>query len=417
MQERIRILKTWAQLIRDHADDLAMIMTMENGKPLTDSKFEIPFGANFVDSLSEEALRVCGDFCGDVGRERQLFTVKQPIGVVGMITPWNFPNSMITRKAAGALAVGCTMVIKPADLTPLSATALAELAERAGFPPGVFNVITTLKAAEVGQVLCKSPDVRAMSFTGSSRIGKLIMQQCAETVKKCSLELGGNAPFIVFEDADWQSALNQLVDAKTRCAGQACISPNRVFVHEKLYDQFATKAAEAMSAITVGAGCDASCPKMGPVICNSAVDKIDELVKDAVAKGAKTVTGGHKLTDRSGFFYAPTVLMNVNRKMRIFSEEIFGPVISLVKFTSEEEVIEAANATQAGLAAYAYTRDAGRQWRMLGQLEYGMVGVNEYWIVHEQLPFGGVKESGLGREGTKYGLEDFLEVKSVVLRN
>jgi len=410
-KERATILRNWFNLILEHQEDLAMIMTLEQGKPLGEARGEVLYGASFVEWFAEEGKRVYGDVIPSHGVDKRVVVIKQPIGVVGAITPWNFPLAMITRKVAPAIAVGCTAVVKPAEDTPLSALALTELATRAGFPKGVLNIVPCHKgnAPEVGTELTSNPIVRKISFTGSTAVGKLLMRQCADTVKKVSLELGGNAPFIVFDDADLDAAVVGAIASKYRNAGQTCVCANRIYVQAGVYDAFAQKLAEAVKSIKVGLGTEEGVSQ-GPLINQAAIDKVDALVKDAKDKGANVVCGGvpHEL---GGTFYEPTILTNVTNEMRIVSEEIFGPVAPLYKFESEEEVVRAANDTPFGLACYFYSRDIGRIWRVSEALEYGIVGINEGIISTEAAPFGGVKESGIGREGSKYGVEDFLEMK------
>ncbi|WP_238121029.1 MULTISPECIES: NAD-dependent succinate-semialdehyde dehydrogenase [unclassified Xanthobacter] len=408
-KERANILRKWYELIMAAQEDLARIMTAEQGKPLAEARGEVAYGASFIEWFAEEGKRIYGDVIPSHGADKRIVVIKQPIGVVAAITPWNFPNAMITRKVAPALAAGCTAVVKPGEDTPLSALALAELAERAGIPAGVFNVVTTLQAAAVGGEMTANPTVRKLSFTGSTPIGKLLMAQCAGTVKKVSLELGGNAPFIVFDDADLDAAVAGAMMSKYRNAGQTCVCANRLMVQAGVYDAFAAKLAEAVRAMKVGSGFEAGVTT-GPLINAKGFSKVDRLVKDAVAKGAKVLVGGepHAL---GGNFYEPTVLTDVGEEMELFSEEIFGPVAPLFKFETEDEAIRMANATQYGLAGYFYARDIGRIWRVAEALEYGILGINEGIISTEVAPFGGIKESGVGREGSKYGIDDFVEIK------
>ena len=409
-KERAAILRKWYELMLAHVDDLALILTSEQGKPLAESKGEIQIGAAYVEWFAEEAKRIYGDVVPTIGNDRRLVVVKQPVGVCAAITPWNFPCSMITRKVAPALAAGCTVVIKPAEATPFSALALAELAHRSGFPAGVLNVITG-KASAIGGEMCANPTVRKLSFTGSTEIGRLLMQQVAPTVKKISLELGGNAPFIVFDDADLDAAAEGAIISKYRNAGQTCVCANRLFVHEKVYDAFAAKLAERVKALKVGPGTDAGVTQ-GPLINAAAVTKVEEHIADATSHGARVVTGG-KRHALGGTFYEPTVLADVTADMLIFREETFGPVAPLIKFSTDAEVVELANRTEFGLASYFYSRDIGRIWRVAEALEYGMVGINTGLITTEVAPFGGVKQSGIGREGSKYGVEEYVEVKYV----
>jgi succinate-semialdehyde dehydrogenase/glutarate-semialdehyde dehydrogenase len=407
--ERASILRRWYNLQMENAYDLAVILTMEQGKPLAESIGEIKYGASFVEWFSEEARRVYGDVIPGHAADKRILTIKQPIGVVAAITPWNFPNAMITRKVAPALAAGCTVVIKPAEDTPLSALALAALAEEAGIPPGVFNIITTSNPVPVGGELTKNPLVRKLSFTGSTEVGKLLMQQCASTVKKVALELGGNAPFIVLDDADIDAAVAGAIASKYRNAGQTCVCANRLFAQEGIYDEFVSKLGEAVKRQRVGNGLEEGIT-IGPLINRDALVKVERLVSDAVAKGARVLTGGHR-HELGGTFYEPTVLADVRTDMAVSSEEIFGPVAPVFSFKTDEEAIHKANDTPFGLAAYFYGRDISRIWRMAEGLEYGMVGINTGMISTAVAPFGGVKESGIGREGSKYGIEEFVEVK------
>lgn len=411
--ERSAILRRWYELMMENLEDLAVLMTTEQGKPLTESRGEVRYGASFVEWFAEEAKRVYGDVIPGHARDKRIIVIKQPIGVVAAVTPWNFPNAMITRKVAPALAAGCTVVVKPAEDTPLSALALAELAERAGFPPGVFNVLTTNDPAAVGGELTANPLVRKLSFTGSTEVGKLLMRQCADTVKKVSLELGGNAPFIVFDDADLDAAVEGALASKYRNAGQTCVCANRIFVQDKVYDAFAEKYAAAVKKLRVGYGMEEGVA-IGPLINEDALAKVERLVSDAIEKGASAITGG-KRHELGRTFYEPTVLVNVTDEMACSREEIFGPVAPLYRFSEDEEAITRANDTQYGLAAYFYARDVSRIWRVAEGLEYGMVGINTGMISTAVAPFGGVKESGIGREGSKYGIEEFVEVKYLCL--
>jgi succinate-semialdehyde dehydrogenase/glutarate-semialdehyde dehydrogenase len=390
-------------------EDLAQLTTAEQGKPLAEARGEVAYGASFIEWFAEEGKRVYGDTIPSHKPDARIIVTKQPIGVVGAITPWNFPNAMITRKVAPALAAGCTVVVKPGEDTPLSALALAELAERAGIPAGVFNVVTAAHGAQVGGELTSNPIVRKISFTGSTPVGKLLMKQCADTVKKVALELGGNAPFIVFDDADLDAAVQGAMASKYRNAGQTCVCANRLLVQDGVYDAFAAKLAAAVEALKMGDGVQDGVTQ-GPLINEAAAVKVETLVNDAVSKGAKVVTGGKRAAGE-GTFFEPTILTNVSKDMDCFSQEIFGPVAPLYRFSSEDEAIAMANDTQYGLAAYFYARDIGRVWRVSEGLEYGIVGINEGIISTEVAPFGGVKESGMGREGSKYGIDDFLEIK------
>ena len=409
--KRARLLKNWYDLIREHEEDLAMLLTLEQGKPLREARGEVRYGAAFVEWFAEEARRVYGDVIPAHARGMRLMAIKQPVGVVAAITPWNFPNAMITRKIAPALAAGCTVVVKPAEDTPLSALALAELAERAGFPAGVINIVTTNQPEEVGGMLTSHPDVRKVSFTGSTAVGKIIMQQCATTLKKISLELGGNAPFIVFEDADLEKAAAGAIASKYRNAGQTCICSNRIYVQESIKEEFLHHFTKAVKGLKVGSGQE-NHADVGPLINEAALDKVTRLVDEAVQGGASVITGGSVFEqDAAGYFFAPTVLTDLSPEMSIYREEIFGPVAPVYSFTTEEEVIEMANNTTYGLAAYFYGRDYARIWRVAEGLEYGMVGVNTGMISTPVAPFGGVKESGIGREGSKYGIDEFVEIK------
>src|SRR5438552_3232183 len=399
-KERSAIMRKWAELQLAHGEDLALILTSEQGKPLAESKGEITIGAAYAEWFAEEAKRVYGDVIPSIGNDRRLLVIKQPVGVCAAITPWNFPSSMITRKVSPALAAGCTVIIKPAEATPYSALALAELAVRAGFPPGVLNVITG-DAPAIGGEMTSNPVVRKLSFTGSTEIGRVLMKQVAPTVKKISLELGGNAPFIVFDDADLDAAAEGAIISKYRNTGQTCVCANRLFVHDKVYDAFAAKLSERVRALKVGSGIETGVTQ-GPLINREALEKVEEHVADATAHGAKVTVGG-KRHALGGTFYEPTVLTGVTADMKIFSEETFGPVAPLFRFKTDEEVIALANRTEFGLASYFYSRDIGRIWRVAEALEYGMVGVNTGLITTEVAPFGGVKQSGMGREGSKYG--------------
>ena len=412
-KQRSKVLRKWFQLIMDNRTDLGKLLTAEQGKPLKEGIGEIVYGAGFVEWFAEEAKRAYGDIIPNSVPGSRIFALKQPVGVVAAITPWNFPNAMITRKVAPALAAGCTVVIKPAEQTPLSALALAELAEQAGFPPGVFNIITTNQPAKIGGELTSNPTVKKLSFTGSTEVGKMLYVACAPTVKKLSLELGGNAPFIVFEDADVDAAIEGAIASKYRNSGQTCICSNRLYVHDAIYDEFIEKYASCVAALPVGDGFEDS-SAIGPLIDEDGFNKVCNLVDDAVAKGAEVVTGGkpHAL---GGTFYQPTVLANATAEMMVSSNEIFGPVAPVYRFTTEKEVVALANNTNYGLAAYFYGRDIGRVWRVAEALEYGMVGVNTGLISEVQAPFGGIKESGFGREGSKYGMDDYLNIKYINL--
>ncbi len=410
--ERSRILRRWFDLMMHHQDDLAALMTAEQGKPLAEARGEIAYAAAYVEWFAEEARRAYGEVIPSPFRDRQLVVLKEPVGVCAAITPWNFPSAMITRKVAPALAAGCTILLKPAEQTPLSALALAELAERAGVPAGVFSVITG-KASAIGGVMTASPIVRKLSFTGSTPIGQLLMQQCAATVKKLSLELGGNAPFIVFDDADLDAAVEGALASKYRNAGQTCVCSNRFLVQEGIYDAFASRLAQAVAQLKVGNGTEEGVTQ-GPLIDEAAVRKVEALVKDALDKGARVVTGGKRHT-LGGTWFEPTILADLTPAMTVAKEEIFGPVAPLFCFKHEEEAVQMANDTEFGLAAYFFSKDHGRVWRVSRQLEYGMVGVNTGMISTEVAPFGGVKLSGMGREGSHHGLEDYMETKYLAL--
>jgi succinate-semialdehyde dehydrogenase/glutarate-semialdehyde dehydrogenase len=407
-KERANILRKWFELMMANQDDLALIMTSEQGKPLAEAKGEVAYAASFIEWFAEEGKRIYGDVIPQHQTDKRLVVIKQPVGVCGAITPWNFPAAMITRKVAPALAAGCTMVIKPATQTPFSAFALAELAERAGVPKGVINVLTG-SAKEIGGELTSSPIVRKITFTGSTEVGRTLMQQAASTIKKVSLELGGNAPFLVFDDADLDAAVEGAMISKYRNAGQTCVCANRILVQDKVYDAFAAKLADKVKALKVGPGTETGV-QIGPLIDDKAVAKVEEHVQDAVAKGAKVLVGGKKHA-LGGLFYEPTLLTEVSTKMKVTKEETFGPVAPLFRFKTEEEGIAMANDTEFGLASYFYARDVGRIWRVSEGLESGMVGINTGLISNEVAPFGGVKESGIGREGSKYGIEEYLEVK------
>jgi succinate-semialdehyde dehydrogenase/glutarate-semialdehyde dehydrogenase len=407
-KERAAVLRKWFDLMIENQEDLAVLMTVEQGKPLAESRGEIVYGASFVEWFAEEAKRIYGDTIPQHQPDKRLIVIKQPIGVVAAITPWNFPNAMITRKCAPALAAGCPVVIKPATYTPYSAYALAELADRAGFPAGVLNIVTG-SARDIGGELTANPTVRKLSFTGSTAVGKLLMQQCAATVKKVSLELGGNAPFLVFDDADLDAAVEGAMMSKFRNTGQTCVCANRILVQESVYDAFAAKLATAVAGLKVGYGLDDGVTQ-GPLIDQAALEKVEEHLSDATGKGAQVAIGGAR-HERGGTFFQPTVLTEVTTDMTVTQEETFGPLAPLFRFKTEEEAIALANATEFGLAAYFYARDLGRVWRVAEALETGIVGINTGIISTEVAPFGGVKESGFGREGSKYGIDEFLEIK------
>ncbi|MCV6601098.1 MAG: NAD-dependent succinate-semialdehyde dehydrogenase, partial [Cohaesibacter sp.] len=393
----------------ENVDDLGAIICAEMGKPLAESKGEVLYGASFIEWFAEEAKRIYGDVIPGHQQDKRIVVLKQPVGVVGSITPWNFPNAMIARKVAPALAVGCTFVARPAELTPLSANAMAVLAERAGIPAGVFNMVPSSDAAAIGQELCANEKIAKITFTGSTRVGKILMQQCANTIKKVSLELGGNAPFIVFDDADLDAAADGAMIAKYRNGGQTCVCANRIYVQAGVYDAFAEKLAKKVQDLTLGNGFDEGVTT-GPLINQAAVDKVESHISDAVHKGAQVLAGG-KPHELGYTFFEPTILTDVTTDMVVSKEETFGPVAPLFKFESEEDVIALANDSEFGLAGYFYSRDIARIWRVAEEMETGMVGINTGLISTETAPFGGVKQSGLGREGSKYGVDDFLEMK------
>ena len=407
-KERAVILRKWFSLMMEAQEDLAQILTAEQGKPLAEARGEIAYGANYLDWFSEEAKRIYGDTIPQPSNDKRIVVIKQPVGVVACITPWNFPNAMLTRKIAPALAAGCTVVCKPANETPLSALAIVELAERAGVPAGVINIVAGI-TREIGAELTSNPIVRKLTFTGSTEVGKMLIEQCAATVKRTSMELGGNAPFIVFDDADIDEAVKGAIICKFRNAGQTCVCANRILVQEGVYDKFTEKLQAATAELKLGNGADDGV-MVGPLINEGAANDVLEIVEDAVAKGANVVAGGGG-SELGSCFFEPTVLTNVSDDMRVFREEIFGPVAPLFKFKTEEEAIAMGNDTEFGLACYFYSRDVGRIWRVAEGLEYGIVGINEGIISNEMAPFGGVKQSGQGREGSKYGLDDYLEIK------
>jgi len=411
-KERAELLQRWYALMLENQEDLARLLTAEQGKPLAEARGELGNGMSFVQWFAEEAKRVYGDTIPQPSADKRIIVTKEPIGVTAAITPWNFPHAMITRKVAPALAAGCPMVLRPASQTPLSALALAALAERAGIPAGVFSVVTG-SATQIGSVLTGHPLVRKFSFTGSTPVGKLLIGQCAETVKKVSMELGGNAPFIVFDDADLDLAVEGAMLSKFRNAGQTCVCANRIYVQDGIYERFAEKLATAASGLRLGNGVEAGVTQ-GPMIDENAVRKVEEHISDALEKGARLIAGGQRHA-LGGSFFEPTVLTEVTAQMKVAHEETFGPLAPLFRFSSEDEVVELANATEFGLASYFYSRDIGRVLRVSEDLEYGMVGVNTAAIANEMAPFGGVKQSGLGREGSRYGIEDYLEIKYVCL--
>ncbi|UTY60663.1 NADP-dependent succinate-semialdehyde dehydrogenase [Massilia sp. erpn] len=411
-KERAVVLRKWYELILENADDLALLMTTEQGKPLAESKGEVQYGASFIEWFAEEGKRVAGETLASPWPDRRLVVTKEPIGVCAAITPWNFPIAMITRKAGPALAAGCPMVLKPAEATPFSALALAALAERAGIPPGVFSVITG-SPREIGEEMCRNPIVRKLTFTGSTGVGRILMQQCAPTIKKLSLELGGNAPFIVFDDADLDAAVEGAIASKYRNAGQTCVCANRLYVQDGVYEAFAEKFAAAVGKLKVGNGVEQGVTQ-GPLIDEKAVQKVEQHVADALSKGGRLLLGGKRHALGHSFF-EPTVIADANERMQVAGEETFGPLAPLFRFKTDEEALALANNTEFGLASYFYSRDIGRIWRVAEGLESGMVGVNTGLISNEVAPFGGVKQSGLGREGSTYGMDDYLVVKYICL--
>ncbi len=413
-KERANILRRWFELVMQNQEELAQILSLEQGKPITESRGEIAYGASFIEWFAEEAKRIYGDILPSDKTHHRLMVIKQPIGVVAAITPWNFPNAMITRKAAPALAAGCAVVVKPAAETPLSALALAELAHQAGLPKGLLNIVTSTDAVAVGKVLTESPIVRKVTFTGSTRVGKILMEQSACTVKKLALELGGNAPSIVFDDADLDNAVEGVFASKFRNSGQTCVCTNRIYVQEGIYEQFLAKFKQKMAQIKLGSANELGVT-MGPLITQSAVEKVQRHIEDAVQKGATVMMGG-KPSALGGTFFEPTLLRDATQSMLIAHEETFAPLAPIIKFETEEEAVQMANDTEFGLASYLFTQDMSRIWRVSEALEYGIVGINEGLISNEIAPFGGVKESGLGREGSKYGLEEFLEMKYLCLK-
>lgn len=414
VKQRAALIRTWYQLVLEHQDDLAKILTLEQGKILAEAKGEILYGASYLEWFAEEAKRICGDVISAPTNDKRIMSIKSPVGVVSCITPWNFPNAMLARKIAPALAAGCTVVCKPANETPLSALALGELALRAGMPPGVINILCG-KTEEIGEVLTTHPGVRKVSFTGSTAVGKQLLKQCADTVKRTSMELGGNAPFIVFEDANLDKAIDGAIASKLRNSGQTCICPNRFLVHEDLYDDFVQRLAERFEAIQVGKGYDDGID-CGPLITMKAKQKVQSLLDDALSKGARLVCGeAQSGAGSEGCFFTPAVVSDIDDSMDIFHQEIFGPVATIVPFSDENNAVSMANKTPYGLAAYVYTQAYDRIWRMGEHLDYGMIGVNESAISNEMMPFGGVKQSGHGREGSKYGLNDYLDIKTITL--
>ncbi|MGE4575590.1 MAG: NAD-dependent succinate-semialdehyde dehydrogenase [Candidatus Pseudothioglobus sp.] len=412
-KERSVILKKWFDLIMENQEDLAILMTAEQGKPIAEARGEVAYGASFIEWFAEEGKRTYGDVIPTPSNDRRIIVIKQPIGVVASITPWNFPIAMITRKCAPALAAGCPVVIKPASETPLSALAIAELADQAGIPKGVLNVVVGTHSSEIGLALTDSKIVRKLSFTGSTAVGKILTRNCADTMKKVSMELGGNAPFIVFDDADLDSAVSGALISKFRNTGQTCVCSNRILVQEGIYDEFVTRLADSVKTLNVGNGMEDGI-NQGPLISQKALDKVKDHISDAVDRGAVIVAGG-KPHQSGGTMFEPTVISNVDSSMKVASEETFGPLAPIFKFSTEQEAIDMANDTEFGLASYFYTSNVNRIWRVSEALEYGMVGVNEGVISNEVAPFGGVKESGLGREGSHYGIDDFLELKYICM--
>ena len=412
-KERAAILKKWFDLIMENQEDLAILMTAEQGKPIAEARGEVGYGASFIEWFAEEGKRTYGDVIPTPSNDRRIIVIKQPIGVVASITPWNFPIAMITRKCAPALAAGCPVVIKPASETPLSALAIAELADQAGIPKGILNVVVGTHSSEIGLALTESKIVRKLSFTGSTAVGKILTRNCADTMKKVSMELGGNAPFIVFDDADLDSAVAGALISKFRNTGQTCVCSNRILVQEGIYDEFVTRLADAVKTLNVGNGMEEGI-NQGPLISQKALDKVKDHISDAIDRGAVIVAGG-KPHQSGGTMFEPTVISNVDSSMKVASEETFGPLAPIFKFSTEQEAIDMANDTEFGLASYFYTSNVNRIWRVSEALEYGMVGVNEGVISNEVAPFGGIKESGLGREGSHYGIDDFLELKYICM--
>ncbi len=414
-KKRSGILRKWFDLIIQNEDDLALLLTSEQGKPLAEAKGEVQYGASFVEWFAEEARRTYGDVIPSPSANKRMLTIKQPIGVVAAITPWNFPIAMITRKIAPALAAGCTVVVKPAEDTPLCALALAQLAKEAGLPDGVLNVLPTTQAAAVGEVLTTHPAVAKVSFTGSTEVGRILMQQSSSTVKKMSLELGGNAPVIVFDDADVDVAVKGAMESKYRNSGQTCVTANRLYVQRNIYPSFLAKFTEKVKALRVGNGAKENV-QIGPLINQDAIDKVERLMQDAIDKGAQVVLGGKKEA-KTNLFFPPTILTHCIAEMELSKEEIFGPVTAIYLFDTEEEAVALANATEYGLAAYFFTQNISKAWRVAEGLQYGMIGINEGLISTAEAPFGGVKQSGYGREGSRYGMDEFLTIKYLCIGN
>ncbi len=413
-KERAAVLRKWFDLMMENADDLAIILTAEQGKPLAEAKGEIGYGASFIEFFAEEAKRIYGETIPGHQRDKRITVIKQPIGVAASITPWNFPNAMITRKAAPALAAGCAFVGRPAAETPLSATVMGVLAERAGIPKGVFNIVTSSRSSDVGKEFCENPAVRKLTFTGSTEVGRILLRQAADSVMKCSMELGGNAPFIVFDDADLDAAVEGAIMCKFRNNGQTCVCANRIYVQAGVYDAFAAKLKDAVSKMKIGDGMDDGVT-LGPLINADAIDKVQEHVADATAKGAEVILGGGEPTDGTGYFLPPTIVTGCTQDMQVATDETFGPFAPLFKFENEDDVIAMANDTIFGLASYFYAKDLSRVYKVAEALEYGIVGVNTGIISTEVAPFGGVKQSGLGREGSHHGIEDYLEMKYICM--
>lgn len=411
-KERAKILRRWFESVVSSTESLARIITLESGKPLAESRSEVAYGASFIEWFAEEAKRIYGDTIPATDKNKRIITIRQPVGVSAAITPWNFPLAMVTRKASPALAAGCTMVIKPAESTPLTALALAQLAEEAEIPAGVFNIVTSLNSSETGKEFCENPTIRKLSFTGSTGTGRILAAQCAGTVKKLSLELGGTSPFIIFDDASVDNAVNGVISSKFRNAGQTCICANLILVQEPVYDVFINKLVAAVQKMNTGNGIEENI-SIGPLINDAALNKVKCLVEDAISNGAQCLAGG----TFSGLFYEPTVLSGITKKMKLFSEEIFGPIAPVIKFSTEEEALEIANNSIYGLAAYFYSNDISRCMRVAESLQYGIVGVNEGVVSTEVAPFGGIKQSGIGREGSKYGIEEYTELKYICYGN
>ncbi|XP_058814029.1 succinate-semialdehyde dehydrogenase [NADP(+)] GabD [Topomyia yanbarensis] len=411
-KERAALLKKWFHLLEINRQEIARIMTAESGKPIAESLGEISYGNSFVEWFAEEARRIYGEIVPTPQANRQMMLVKQPVGVAGLITPWNFPHAMITRKASAAIAAGCTVVIKPAEDTPLTALALTKLAEEAGFPKGVFNVITSSRknAASIGELLCKSEKVAAISFTGSTEVGRLLYKQCSDGIKRIGLELGGNAPFIVFSSADLDKAVTGAMNSKFRNCGQTCISANRFLIQDEIHDEFIARLTEKIKALKIGDGSHDGV-QIGPLINHSQVNKVTEFVEDAKQKGAHVVYGGHQLSQHGALFFEPTIITHLRDDMRLYKEEIFGPVVSVIRFKTEEEALQIANASQRGLAGYFYSNDLNQVFRVSKLLETGMIGINEGLISSAEAAFGGIKESGIGREGSKYGIDEYVYIK------